>query len=68
VLGFGESVPGFEEKWRVGSAWVVKCYGGRLEIIVKVREQGLSLEANSYPFWFDTCHPSRYRLSALTVM
>jgi len=40
---------GFDKKWRVGSAWIVKCDGGGSEFIVKVIEQDLSLEANSYP-------------------
>jgi hypothetical protein len=35
----------------VRSAWIVKCDGSGSEFIVKVIEQGLSLEANSYSFY-----------------
>ena len=63
--GFWWKWAGLDKKWRVRSAWIVKCDGSGSEFIVKVIEQGLSLEANSYPLdYYDRLFFQNFMMSA----
>jgi DNA polymerase III sliding clamp (beta) subunit (PCNA family) len=53
---------GFEEKGLVGSGWTVNCDGGGPGFMVKVTKQGLSLEANSYPWSLKTLATEETRM------